>query len=173
MPPRPPRSPRRRTSAAALRCALAALVLAACDDLGPDQGIVTLRYREQPPLERERLVVTLEDRERQYYVEGIDLAEGADGWLESRPLRFAASGQLRVRVAMRSDGTSPAAALDAMIPLTPGRRWRVDVFASALPGSQACAGCAGLQRVGIVPAWRPSAQDWLYLTWTAAAPPVE
>lgn len=170
--PRPSRFPRRRTPAA-LRSALAAFLLAGCDDLGPDQGVVTLRYREQPPLERERLVVTLEDRERQYYVEGIDLGEGADGWLESRPLRFASNGQFRVRVAMRGDGTSPVAALDAQIPLTPGQRWRVDVFASSLPGSQACAGCAGLQRVGILPAWRPSAQDWLYLTWTPVAPAVE
>jgi len=168
----PPRSPRRR-SLAALLPAVAALLLAACDDLGPDQGIVTLRYREQPPLARDRFVTTLEDGERQYYVEGTDLGDGAGGWLESRPLRFTSAGQLRVRVALRGDGTSPVAALDALIPLSPRQRWRVDVFASSLPSAQACAGCAGLQRVGILPAWRPSAQDWLYVTWTSIASAVE
>ena len=33
--------------------ALVALA-AGCDDLGPDQGFATLRYRELPPIERER-----------------------------------------------------------------------------------------------------------------------
>jgi hypothetical protein len=161
--PPPPRSLRR----AALALALLASVVA-CQDLGPDQGLVTFRYREAAPLGRERLVATIEDRARQYYVEGIDLTPGTDGWLESRPLRAASDGELMVRVALRGSGTAAVAVADARVPLSPRAVWRVDVFASSLPGAEACAGCAGFQRVPLPQAWRPSAQDWLYVTWTAA-----
>ena len=155
---------RRAASAAAL------LVAAACQDLGPDRGLVTLRFREAAPLDRERLAATLEDHARQYYVEGIDLAAGADGWLESRPLRAAPDGELRVRIALRGTGTAPIAVADALVPLAPHAVWRVDVFASSLPPAEACDGCAGFRRVNLPQAWRPSEQDWLYLSWTAVAP---
>ena len=171
---RPPLRPLFRRVRAALPVALVrSLVggsivgsIVACQDLGPDQGTVTLRYREAAPLGRERLVATIEDRARQYYVEGIDLTPGADGWLESRPLRAASDGELMVRVALRGSGTAAVAVADARVPLSPRAVWRVDVFTSSLPGAQACAGCAGFQRVPLPEAWRPSAQDWLYVTWT-------
>jgi hypothetical protein len=165
------RSPLRhaRTAAPHAPLALVALValLVGCQDLGPDQALVTLRYREAAPLGRERLVATVEDGARQYYVEGIDLTPGADGWLESRPLRAASDGDLMVRVALRGSGTQAVAVADVRIPLSPRAVWRVDVFASSLTPAQLCDGCAGLLRVPIPPAWRPSAQEWLYVTWTA------
>jgi hypothetical protein len=47
----------------------------------------------------------------------------------------------------------------------------VDIFPSSLAPAEACGGCAGLRRIPLAEAVRPSAQDWLYLVWTAVAPP--
>ena len=147
-------------------------LLAACQDLGPEHASVTVRYLEVPPLDRGRLVVTLADPARQWYLEGIDLMTSADdGWLVSRELRTAASGRLTVRLAVRGPGTAPVAAGDAVLPLAAGSRWRVDIFPSELTPAAVCDDCAGVRRIPLSVESRPSAQDWLYLTWTAVGPP--
>ena len=169
-PSAPPRPPARRPLRRLLPVALAAL-LGACQDLGPERAHVTVRYREVAPLHRTRLVLTLTDSARQWYVEGLDLVDGEEGWLVGRDLRTAAAGRLLVRLAMRGEGASPVASGDALLPLSPGGHWRVDVFPSSRSPAEVCDGCAGLRRIPIAPEARPSAQDWLYLTWTAVALP--
>lgn len=127
-----------------------------------------MRYREVEPLGRERLAVTLDDERRQFYLEGIDLVE-RDGWLVSRELRTLPRGDLVVRLALRGSGTAAAATADVVVPLAPDARWRIDIFPSSADPAAACAGCAGLHRAAIAEGVRPSARDWLYVTWTAGA----
>lgn len=178
-PPAPTAHPRTplplpRPATRALRRAATALLLpllpllGACQELGPEQPRVTVRYRELAPLGRERLAVTLDDERRQFYLEGIDLV-AHDGWLVSRELRTAPRGDLAVRLALRGAGVAAVAAADVVIPLAPNARWRIDVFPSSAGPNVACAGCAGLHRVPIADAARPSARDWLYVTWTGGA----
>lgn len=170
---RPAFPPRRR----ALRPLLGALLplalllpLAACEDLGPDRTRVVVRFHERAPLTRDRLVVTMRDGRRDFYFEGLDLRPVGDGWWEARELRLAASGEAEVLVALRGVGPTPAAAGEILLPLTPNARWRLDVFVSSADGPTACGDCTGLRRFGIVPDARPSAQDFLYVTWTTLAP---
>jgi hypothetical protein len=163
----------RRAPLRALTVALAAvlgLALAGCQDLGPDRARVAVRYQELLPLGRERLVLTLQDGERQFYLEGIDLEPAADGWLASRELRVANGGTLRVRVALRGTGGTSVSTVDVDVPLAPHARWRLDVFPSSASLAAACGGCTGVQRATILQSERPSARDWLYVTWTAVAP---
>jgi len=169
-PASPPRRRALRRLAAALLPAALLLPLAACEDLGADRARVVVRFQERAPLTRDRLVVTVRDGRRDYYFEGLDLQPAGDGWWRGRELRLAAQGEADVLVALRGVGTSPAAAGEILLPLTPGARWRLDVFASSADGPTACGGCTSYRRFGIVPDARPSAQDFLYVTWTALAP---
>ena len=93
-----------------------------------------------------------------------------DGWWEARELRLGTSGQARVLVALRGAGESPAAVGEIALPLATNARWRLDVFASSADGPAACGDCTGFRRFAIAAAARPSAQDWLYVTWTSRAP---
>lgn len=167
-------SPPRRQAPARLRRAflLASLLipLAACEDLGPDRTRVLVRFQERAPLTRDRLVVTLRDGRRDYYFEGLDLRPTGDGWWEARELRLASRGEADMLVALRGAGAPPAAAGEIVLPLAPNAHWRVDVFASSADGPAACAGCTAFRRFSIVPEARPSAQDFLYVTWTMLAP---
>ena len=167
-------SPPRRQVPVRLRRALllASLLipLAACEDLGPDRTRVLVRFQERAPLTRDRLVVTLRDGRRDYYFEGLDLRPTGDGWWEARELRLASRGEADMLVALRGAGVPPAAAGEIVLPLAPNAHWRVDVFASSADGPAACAGCTAFRRFSIVPEARPSAQDFLYVTWTMLAP---
>ena len=173
MPPsRPPRTRRAlpRALATAALAGVLGLALAGCEDLGPDRARVAVRYRELAPLGRERLVMTLQDRERQFYLEGIDLEPTADGWLASRELRVANGGPLRVRVALRGAGGASVSTVEVDVPLAPHARWRLDVFPSSESPAAACGGCTGVRRATILQSERPPARDWLYVTWTAVTP---
>lgn len=168
-----PASPPRRRAVRRLPALLPAallLLLPACEDLGPERTRVLVRYHERAPLTRDRLVVTVRDGRRDYYFEGLDLRPVGDGWWEGRELRLAADGEADVLVAVRGAGVSPAAAGEILLPLAPNARWRLDVFASSADGPTACGGCTAYRRFGIVPDARPSAQDFLYVTWTSLAP---
>lgn len=127
-----------------------------------------MRYREVAPLGRERLAVTLDDEHRQFYLEGIDLVE-RDGWLVSRELRTLTRGELVVRLALRGSGSAAVATAHVTLPLAPDARWRIDIFPSSAEPAAACADCTGLHRAAIAQGSRPSARDWLYVTWTADA----
>lgn len=153
-----------------LLAAMLAFALPACEDLGPDRSRLLVRFEERPPLGRERLVVTVADGRRDYYFEGLDLERAADGWWQARELRLSNVGEAVILVALRGAGAAPAAAGELALPLAPNARWRLDVFASSADGQTACGGCTGFRRYGIAPAFRPSAQDWLYVTWTMVPP---
>ena len=144
-------------------------VLAACGLVEPSTGRVSVRYQERAPLERELLVVNLTDGQDEWYLEGTDLQPAADGWLASRPIHLHEGGTMRLSATIRGDGQDVAAIGDVTLPLDAGRHWRVDIFASARPQWEACGGCDGVKRFAIVPSARPSAQDWLYITWTDQA----
>ena len=146
---------------------LLACLLTACDDLGPNPAHVQLRYREVAPLDRGRLVVTLDVPGHQWYLEGSDLQPGAGGWLAGREINVGSDGQLLLRLALRGEADRPVARADVSIALQHGARWRIDVFPSSLESAEACGDCTGVQRVQIDQHARPSAQDWLYVTWTA------
>ena len=147
---------------------LALPLLAACGLVEPATGRVSVRYQERAPLGRELLVVHFTDGRDEWYLEGTDLRPSADGWLAGRTIRLK-EGTLRLSVALRGDGRQVAAVGDVTLPLDDGRHWRIDVFPSARPASEACGGCDGVRRFIIVPSARPSAQDWLYITWTDQA----
>ncbi|HEU4630196.1 MAG TPA: hypothetical protein VFS08_10665 [Gemmatimonadaceae bacterium] len=172
---RPTRHPsHRRALLAALLAGSLAAPLAACDDLGPDPAHVQLRYHEVAPLGRDRLVVTFDVPGHQWYFEGTDLQPTTDdGWLAGREIDVGSDGELLMRLALRDDGDGTVARADATIPLAHGLRWRVDVFPSALDEAAACGACNGIHRVAIDPEARPSARDWLYITWTALSPGTE
>ncbi len=169
-----PASPHRRRALRRLLGALlpAALLLplAACEDLGPDRPRVVVRFHERAPLTRDRLVVTLRDGRRDFYFEGLDMRPVGDGWWEARELRLTAGSEAEVLVALRGTGRPAAAAGEFRLPLAPNARWRLDVFASSVGSTTACGACTGLQRFPIDPTQRPSAQDFLYVTWTALVP---
>ncbi|HEY0971087.1 MAG TPA: hypothetical protein VGE02_08985 [Gemmatimonadales bacterium] len=148
--------------------ALVFLLLTACSALEPEYAGVVVRYREAGPLTRERLVVTLESHGITWYLEGTDMAADG-GWLSSRVLRIPKGGQAELVVALRGQGSQPAATGTVALPLEVGRQARVDVFISEEPLELACDGCAGLARFPIQPAFRPSARDWLYVRWTGTA----
>lgn len=167
---RPASPPRRRRLRALATALLPLLALAGCEDLGPDLARVVVRFEERAPLTRDRLVVTVRDGRRDYYLEGLDLQAADDGWWVGRELRVATGGEAEVLVALRGAGVPPAAYGELVLPLAPNARWRVDVFASSVDGPTACGGCTGYRRHTIVPDARPSAQDWLYITWTMLAP---
>lgn len=141
-------------------------LLAGCSLLEPDHARVTIRFREVAPLEREGLVVNVFDGQDEWYVEGTDLEPAAGGWLVSRTLPVDADGQLRIGATLRTPAGSIAAAGSIVLPLDESARWRVDIFPSDQPQAEACGGCDGIQRFAIASAARPSAQDWLYITWT-------
>jgi hypothetical protein len=157
------RAPRRR----ALVATLLACLLPACNDLGPDPAHVRLRYLEVAPLDRDRLVATLDVPGHQWYFEGTDLQPEGDGWLAGREITVGSDGDLLLRLALRGTGDDAVAQADVSIALTHGARWRIDVFPSSLESAEACGGCNGVHRVPIALAARPSARDWLYVTWTA------
>lgn len=151
-------------SLAALRPLLLVL-LAACSTFEPEYAGVLLRFREVDAITRDRLVVTVSDGGITWYLEGTDLQESADGWLVARELRVAPGDLVTLRIALRGEGSEPAAAGLISLPVPTGERWRVDVFPSAMPQAAACSGCTGVARFPIVAQFRPSAQDWLYVTW--------
>jgi hypothetical protein len=130
---------------------------------------VSVRYQERAPLDRELLVVNLTDGQDEWYLEGTDLQPAADGWLASRTIRLHDGGTMRLSATIRAEGREVAAAGDLTLPLDEGRHWRVDIFASPRTQSEACDGCDGIKRFAIAPSSRPSAQDWLYITWTDQA----
>lgn len=163
-------SPPRRRAVGLRLLPLLLPALLACEDLGPDRTRVVVRFQERAPLTRDRLVVTMQDDRRDYYFEGLDLRATGDGWWEARELRLSSRGEAKVLVALRGAAISPAAAGEILLPLAPNARWRVDVFASSADPATACDGCTSLSRFPIVPDARPSAQDWLYVTWTTHAP---
>lgn len=165
-----PASPPRRRALRRLLGALLLLPVAACEDLGPDRARVVVRFHERAPLTRDRLVVTLRDGRRDYYLEGLDLRPVGDGWWEARELRLGSSGEAEVLVALRGAGPAPAVAGEIALPLAPNARWRLDVFASSADGPAACGDCTAFRRFTIVPDARPSAQDFLYVAWTMLAP---
>lgn len=165
----PYRRPAHRSSRGALAVLLACL-LAGCNDLGPNPAHVQLRYREVAPLDRDRLVVTFDVPGHQWYLEGTDLQPSGDGWLTGRELTVGSDGELMMRLALRDDDDGSVARGEAVIPLAHGARWRIDVFPSSLESAAACGGCSGVHRVSIDAAARPSARDWLYITWTALPP---
>lgn len=161
--PLPVRPARRR----ALAVALLACLLPACNDLGPDPAHVQLRYLEVPPLDRDRFVATLDVPGHQWYFEGTDLQPEGDGWLAGREVTVGSKGDLVLRLALRGSGENAVAQADVTIRLTHGARWRIDVFPSSLESAVACGDCSGVHRVPIALPARPSARDWLYVTWTA------
>lgn len=170
---RPPRhrpSHRRTARGRTLAVALLVSLLGACDDLGPNPAHVQLRYREVAPLDRGRLVVTLDVPGHQWYVEGIDLQPEGGGWLAGREISVGSDGELLMRLALRDGGDDAVARSDVSIPLTHGARWRIDIFPSSLENAAACGNCSGVHRVPIDEDARPSARDWLYVTWTAVPP---
>ncbi len=140
-------------------------ILAACSALEPEYAGLVVRYREVAPLDRERLVVTVESGRITWYLEGTDMAEVGDGWLSSRELRIPTGGDAELLVALRGRGTGPAASTTVTLPLEVGRRAQVDIFTSGEPPERACEGCAGIARAPIEPVFRPSARDWLYIRW--------
>jgi hypothetical protein len=161
---------RRRAARQILAAALLACALGACDDLGPNPAHVQLRYREVAPLDRGRLVVTLDVPGHQWYFEGTDLQPVGDGWLAGREIEVGSDGELLLRLALRDQGDGTVARADVSIALAHGARWRVDVFPSSLERADACGDCSGVHRVTIDQGARPSARDWLYVTWTAVPP---
>lgn len=163
MPLAPPRAVR-----SAPLLALAPL-LAACGLLEPAHGRVSVRYQERAPLARQLLVVNLTDGRDEWYLEGTDLQPTADGWLASRTIHLHEDGTLRLSTTLRGSGTNVAAIGDVTLPLDDGRHWRIDIFPSARSQEEACGGCDGVRRFAIAPSARPSAQDWLYITWTDQA----
>ena len=164
-------APRSVARAAPPRLAGLALLplLAACGLVEPATGRVSVRYQERAPLGRERLVVNLTDGRDEWYVEGTDLQPAGDGWLAGRTIRLHEGGPLRLSATLRGDGRQVAAVGDVTLPLDHGRHWRVDIFASPRSEAEACGGCDGVRRFVIAPSSRPSAQDWLYITWTDQA----
>lgn len=169
MPRRPlaVRAPTRPTSRP-LAVALPLLLLlgAACSALEPEHASVVVRFREVAPVTRDRLVVTISDGDTEWYLEGTDLEASADGWLAGRALRVAPGGTLKVRIALRGVGSEPAASGQLALATPADARWRIDVFPSDVPQAAACSGCTGVVRFPILAQFRPSAQDWLYVTWT-------
>ena len=170
LPPLSLRHPSRRAARAlvALR-PLLLLLVAACGSLEPEYAGIVVRFREEAPVTRERLVVTVSDGDTEWFLEGTDLEATADGWLAARELRVAPGGDLSIRIALRGVGSEPAASGQLSLPLPPDARWRLDVFPSDVSHAAACDGCAGVARFPILAQFRPSAQDWLYVTWTGVA----
>ena len=164
MHPAPPRAARSAPLLALLP------LLAGCGLLEPAHGRVSVRYQERAPLARQLLVVNLTDGQDEWYLEGTDLQPaGDDGWLASRTIHLHEDGTLRLSTTLRGSGTTVAAIGDVTLPLDAGRHWRIDIFPSARPQEEACGGCDGVRRFVIAPSARPSAQDWLYITWTDQA----
>lgn len=62
---------------------------------------VTLRYREVQPLNRDRLVVTVNYLRSNWYFEGADFEPVDDGWLVSRLLKLSASAGEHIGASLR------------------------------------------------------------------------
>ena len=140
--------------------------MAGCEAVPGDPTTIVVRYAEQAPLTRDRLVVTVADGLRQWYFEGADLTDDGSGWLTSRPLHVGDGGTVVISAAFRGDGTPAAGAGGIVLPLTRDGRWQVDVLTSALEPSTVCAGCTGVTRFPLAEPERPAAHDWLYIRWT-------
>lgn len=141
---------------------------AGCGLVEPDRARVTVRYREVAPLHHAGLVVNVRDGLDEWYLEGTDLEPDGGGWLVGRTLHVRADGQVEVAATVRV-GSDVVTAGSITLPLDEAADWRVDVFPSDRPQWEACGGCDGVQRFAIAAAARPSAQDWLYVTWTDRA----
>lgn len=152
---------------------LLALGAAGCEDELIAPASVTVRYQEEAPLVRDRLVVTVEDVGNEWYFEGVDLQPSADGWLTSRSLRVSARGGVRINVSLRGNDLAAAAGGEVVLPEGVSEEWLVDIFASEAAPSIACDGCTGLARFAIAEDARPAARDWLYVRWggSGARPP--
>lgn len=154
----------------ALALSLLLLLLAACSAFEPEYAGVVVRYREAEPLGRDRLVVTLTSGRIVWYLEGSDMAVDGSGWLSSRELRIPHGGDAELLVALRGEGSDPAASGTVTLPLEVGRQARVDIFTASDPLGAACDGCDGIARFPIESRFRPSARDWLYVRWTGTVP---
>lgn len=145
---------------------------AGCEPALDAPASVTLRFQERQPLTRDRLVVTVDDLRSNWYFEGVDFEPAGDGWLVSRPLKLSASTGVRIAVSLRSvgDATDKAVAAGQItLPNSANERWQVDIFASDVESSVACAGCSSLSRFPITEGSRPAARDWLYIRSTGKA----
>ncbi|MHB1225389.1 MAG: hypothetical protein ACYC2G_15275 [Gemmatimonadaceae bacterium] len=158
-------SPDLRRLLASLLVVILALGVGGCEEGFIAPASVTLRYRERAPLTRERLVVTVDDINNEWYFEGVDLPPSADGWLTSRSLRVSTRGGVRITVSLRGTSVVAAAGGEIVLPESPGEEWLVDIFTSEAAPSVACDGCAGLARLAIAEDDRPTARDWLYVRW--------
>ena len=135
--------------------------------LEPGYAEVVVRFREEAPLVRDRLVATLSSGRHDWYLEGLDLEPaGEEGWFESRPIRIPREGEGDLFVAFRGRGSVAAASGGATLPLVTGRRVTVDVLFSADEPSRVCDGCDGIAQFPILQEFRPPARVWLYLRWT-------
>lgn len=173
MPRLAPASPEFRRLVAPLLALLLALGAGGCEGDPVAPASVTVRYLEQAPLTRDRLVVTVDDLRSGWYFEGVDFQSSADGWLTSRSLRVSTRGGVHISIALRGTGVTAVAGGEIVLPEGVSDEWLVDIFPSEAAPSVACDGCAGLARFAIAEDARPTARDWLYVRWHSsdASPP--